>query len=72
MELVHERCCGLDVHKNSITACVIIAEPDRKRIKQARSFRAMTCDLLALVDWLQELGVTHVAMEATDCARKLL
>ncbi len=65
MELVNKRCCGLDVHKSSITACVIIAEPDRKRIKQARSFGAMTCDLLALVDWLQELGVTHVAMEAT-------
>ncbi len=65
MEVVHKRCCGLDVHKNSITACVIIGEPDRKRIKQARSFGAMTHDLLALVDWLQGLGVTHVAMEAT-------
>ncbi len=60
MEVIYERCCGLDIHKKSVTACVLV--PGRKEI---RSFGTMTEDLLQLSDWLIEQGVTHVAMEST-------
>ena len=60
MEVVYERCCGLDIHKQSVVACVLT--PGHK---QVRTFGAMTPDLLELMDWLTEQGVTHVAMEAT-------
>jgi transposase len=65
MEVLHRCCCGLDVHKKSITACVLWAEGNGKPRKQKRQFRTFTRDLLAMVDWLSQCGVTHVAMEAT-------
>ena len=65
MEVVYPCCCGLDVHKKSITACVLWAEAKGKSRKQKRSFGTFTHDLLRLADWLQECGVTHVAMEST-------
>ena len=55
-----ERCCGLDVHKKSVVACVLTPE-----VEQTRSFGATTSDLLELSDWLKQHGVTHVAMEST-------
>jgi transposase len=65
MQVVHERCAGLDIHKKSVYACVIcLGEKGGKR-QQVRSFGTMTADLLKLSDWLRELEVTHVAMEAT-------
>ena len=60
MEVVHERCCGLDVHKRTVVACVITPEGRR-----TRRFKTMTKDVLRLADWLGEEGVTHVAMEST-------
>ena len=60
MEVIHERCCGLDIHKKLVVACVITP-----KAKQIRSFGTMTRDLLALGDWLAENQVTHVAMEST-------
>lgn len=60
MEVIHERCCGLDVHKKLVVACVITP-----RAKQIRSFGTMTRDLLSLADWLAQCQVTHVAMEST-------
>jgi len=65
MERVYERCCGLDVHKGSVTACVHVPRREGGRGELVESFTTMTADLLALRDWLQGLGVTHVAMEAT-------
>jgi len=65
MEALYERCCGLDVHKASITACVLIKVDKGKVRKQMRRFSAMTTDLHALAEWLCELQVTHVAMEST-------
>lgn len=65
MEALYERCCGLDVHKASITACVLIKVDKGKVRKQMRRFSAMTADLHALAEWLCELQVTHVAMEST-------
>jgi len=60
MEVLHPRCCGLDVHKKTVTACVIT--PDGREI---RTFGTMTNDLLQLKEWLHESKVTHVAMEST-------
>ena len=60
MEVVCERCCGLDVHKKTVVACVMT--PERK---ETRTFSTMTGDLLKLREWLAERGVTHVAMEST-------
>jgi len=59
MEVIAERCCGLDVHKRSVTACVIT--PSGKEVQQ---FGTLTSELLKLADWLNECGVTHVAMES--------
>lgn len=65
MEVVHERCCGLDVHKRSLTACRITPGSDGSAEKEVRTFATMTEDLLALADWLAEAEVSHVAMEST-------
>jgi transposase len=60
MEVVHERCCGLDVHKKIVVACLLTG-----RQKEVRSFSTMTRDLLHLADWLAAAGCTQVAMEST-------
>ncbi len=60
MDVINPRCCGLDVHKKSVVACVIT--PDRR---ETRSFSTMTRGLLELKDWLTGCGVTQVAMEST-------
>lgn len=65
MQVVHERCAGLDVHKQSITVCRIIPNGEAGWDKAIRKFGTMTDDLLALADWLQAVGVTQVAMEST-------
>src|SRR5712672_1107781 len=62
MQVVHEVCCGLDVHKKSVTACVLWASGRRR---QTREFGTFTKDLLEMSDWLQGCGVTHVALEST-------
>lgn len=64
MEVIYKRCCGLDVHKETVVACVLIREAG-KVLKEIRTFRTMTSDLLVLHDWLKAHGVTHVAMEST-------
>ena len=65
MEVLHACCCGLDVHKESVTACVLWAEGKGKKRKAKRQFGTMTRDLLELADWLRDCGATHVAMEFT-------
>jgi transposase len=60
MEVVHPRCSGLDVHKKTVVACVMV--PGRKEV---RTFGTVTAELLRLSDWLQSEGVTTVAMEST-------
>lgn len=65
MDVMYGCCAGLDVHKESVMACVRRMS-DAGRIKQeVREFGTMTSNLLALGDWLSEFGVTHVAMEST-------
>jgi transposase len=64
MEIVYGRCSGLDVHKETVVACVLIRDGNEVQ-KEIRTFRTMTADLLVLHDWLMAYGVTHVAMEST-------
>lgn len=60
MEVIHECCCGLDVHAATVVACVI-----RKGRKQIRTYGTMTEQLLELRGWLEREGCTHAAIEAT-------
>lgn len=62
MLVVHEVCCGLDVHKKIVTACVLWASSRRR---QTREFGTFTRELLEMTDWLRSCGVTHVALEST-------
>jgi transposase len=64
MEVLHPRCAGLDVHKDTVVACVRIQEAASAR-HLVESFGTTTKELLRLADWLAEHEVTHVAMEAT-------
>jgi len=64
MEVLHPRCCGLDVHKETVVACVRLVI-DGKTVKEVRTFATITAGLLALFDWLTETKCTHVVMEAT-------
>ncbi len=65
MELVHRCCCGLDVHKQTVVACLLEVGADGRRRKELRTFGTMADDLLTLADWLRAAGCTHVAMEST-------
>lgn len=65
MEVVYERCAGLDVHKKSVTACRITPAAGRGWQKESRRFGTMTDELLRLADWLRAGQVTAVAMEST-------
>lgn len=63
MEVLYPRCAGLDVHKETVVACVrCVSAPTAQEV---RTFGTTTSALLALADWLESHGCTHVAMEAT-------
>ena len=64
MELLHRRCCGLDVHKETVVACLRLVS-DGKVTTEVRTFQTTTAELLRLSEWLAINGCTHVAMEAT-------
>src|SRR5436189_3204943 len=64
MELLHRRCCGLDVHKATVVACLRLVA-DGKVTTEVRTFQTTTADLLRLSEWLAANDCTHVAMEAT-------
>jgi transposase len=65
MDQVIDRVAGLDVHKATVVATVRTPGPDGRRISRTETFGTMTADLIALRDWLQASGVTHVALEST-------
>ncbi len=65
MQVVHERCCGLDVHKKTVVACILITLANGEVQRHTRTFSTMTAGLLALSDWLESLAVTVIAMEST-------
>jgi transposase len=60
-----ERCAALDVHNKQVTVCVRLLAPDGEIEEIVAEFSTIAARLVALRDWLGELGVTHVAMEAT-------
>jgi transposase len=64
MEVLHPRCAGLDVHKDSVVACVRIACEGNVK-QEVRTFGTTTTSLDGLADWLRAEGCTHAAMEAT-------
>ncbi|WP_102345945.1 IS110 family transposase [Bacillus sp. Marseille-P3661] len=61
MDVVIERACGMDVHKDNITACIMTPEG-----KEIQTFSTKTVFLIQLVDWIKEHNCTHVAMESTS------
>src|SRR5208337_2400535 len=65
MRVIIERCCGLDVHQETVVACLLIGAPGDRPTKEVRTFRTVTRDLEVLRDWLAAAGVTHVGMEST-------
>ena len=65
MRIEYERCCGLDVHKKTVVACLLVSDGKGGRQKQTRTFSTMTTEILALADWLTQASCTHVAMEST-------
>jgi transposase len=63
MEVLYPRCAGLDIHKDTVVACVrCVSKPQRREV---RTFGTTTRELTALAEWLAWNGCTHVAMEAT-------
>lgn len=64
MEVVYERCCGLDVPRDMVVACLSIIEAGQRR-KEIRTFRTVTKELLAMRQWLLSEGCSHVGMEST-------
>lgn len=65
MEAIHERCCGIDVHKKNVVVCGITPGEAGGFRKVVRKFGTMTGDLLAFSDWLSAEGIKIVAMEST-------
>src|SRR2546421_1665044 len=65
MQVLFARCAGLDVHKKTVVACVMLTLPSAEMRKHVRTFATTTEGLLVLADWLTSQQVTHVAMEST-------
>lgn len=65
MHVVYARCCGMDVHKKNVVACVLLTHEDGSVQRHVRTFSTMTADLLACLDWLESLQVEIVALEST-------
>jgi transposase len=65
MEVMHKRVAGLDVHKDTVVACVRLVGGRNKVTRECRSFATTTDGLLGLLAWLMASRCTQVAMEAT-------
>jgi transposase len=65
MRIVYQRCCGMDVHKDSVTACLLVINQSGALQTEKRQFGTMTRDLRELASWLASEGVQAIAMEAT-------
>ena len=60
MEVIYERCCGIDVHKKSIVACLMVGKK-----KETRTFGTMTDDIIEMMEWLSDNECEAIAMEST-------
>ena len=65
MEVIYERCAGLDVHKKTVVACRMHSKGMGRKAQETRTFGTTTGELLALLDWLSAWECSHVAMEST-------
>jgi hypothetical protein len=65
MDILYPHCCGIDVHKKSVMACVNTPDPNGAARSEVRRFGTTTRELLELADWLRAHGVEQVAMEST-------
>ena len=67
MQVILDVCCGLDVHKESVVACIIKTNADNRDdvIKEIRVFKTFLDDLASLREWLESENCRHVAMEST-------
>jgi transposase len=65
MDVMLERCCGLDVHKRDVVACLLMGPTERAPTKEVRRFSTVTAGLRELREWLVQAGCTHLAMEST-------
>jgi len=66
MQVIHSCCCGLDIHKKFVVACLLQTDMTGVVQKEVRTFSTMTQALLTLGDWLGTAGCTHIAMESTS------
>src|SRR5512142_3040088 len=65
MQVIHERCAALDVHKKTVVTTIMMTQADGSVQEEVRTFLTMTADLLALDDWLRRNRVEVIAMEST-------
>ena len=65
MDILYKSCCGIDIHKRFVVACLLRIDADGELHQEVRSFSTFTEELLRLSDWLVTSGCTHVAMEST-------
>ncbi len=65
LRVVYERCAGLDVHKKTVVACVLVTKQDGQVFEEVRTFGTTPDDILALAQWLKSHEVSSVAMEST-------
>jgi hypothetical protein len=65
MEVLYRSCCGVDVHKTFLVACLLVVEESGQVRKEIRRFSTMTGDLLACIDWLTRAQCRVIAMEST-------
>jgi transposase len=64
MDIVHPICCGIDVHKKSLTACLLTCGASGRAVQEVRTFGTFSADLQRLVDWLQQAACPQVALES--------
>ncbi len=65
MEVLYQSCCGIDVHKQFLVACLLVVDEKGQPSKELRRFSTMTSELLSCVDWLKTARCQAIAMEST-------
>jgi transposase len=65
MDVIYACCCGLDIHKKTVVACLVTSAKGQAPTKEVRTFRTVTAARWLLADWLEAAGGPHVAMERT-------
>ncbi len=65
LRVIHERGAGLDIHKKTVVACVLVTKQDGQVQQEVRTFGTTTGEILGMAEWLKSPGVKSVAMEST-------